>query len=115
MKKSNFNDKNISGFVHQFDQVIHDKVRLGILSFLAQSGGKSDFKSIKAAFLLTDGNCATHLRVLEEHGIIEVKKSFRGRKPHTSYLMTKAGKEKFVQYLDNLKGLLQQLEKGGLL
>lgn len=84
------------------DDVIHEKNRLLILSFLLKADELS-FNDLKELTGLTDGNLVSHLKILEEHKIIEVKKSFLGRKPRTTYKFTALGRKRFSDYLEALK------------
>ena len=73
--------------ITRLDRLIHDRVRLGILSALAASSEMS-FGDLKAALEVTDGNLSVHARKLEEAGYIVCRKSFTGRTPRTEYAMT---------------------------
>ncbi len=96
--------------VFNFDEVIHEKTRLMILGFLLKEGELS-FSDLKELLNLTDGNLTSHLKTLEINGIIEVKKTFIGRRPKTFYKLTKEGKERFINYLNNVKDFLNFLIK----
>ena len=92
------------------DDVIHEKNRLFILSFLLKADELS-FNDLKELTGLTDGNLVSHLKILEEHKIIEVKKSFLGRKPRTTYKFTALGRKRFSDYLEALKDFLNEISK----
>ena len=92
----------------ELDRVIHERVRLGILTFLARNG-ETDFGTLKKALDVTDGNLSRHLRVLEEEGIINVKKTFVERRPRTYYKLTEKGKERFQRYLQVLESILKSV------
>lgn len=66
-----------------------------------------DFNALKEYLDLTDGNLASHLKGLEKEEFIDVKKSFIGRKPNTTYFMTKAGKIAFDAHLKALEKLIK--------
>lgn len=66
-----------------------------------------DFATIKSLLKLTDGNIASHTRALEELGYIESEKRFIGRKPNTSYHVTRSGEVAFKEHLDALKQFIQ--------
>jgi DNA-binding PadR family transcriptional regulator len=66
-----------------------------------------DFNSLKEFLDVTDGNLASHLKALEREEFIGVNKSFVGRKPNTTYAMTKAGKKAFADHLKALEKLIQ--------
>ena len=97
---------NEDGFdIHEIDEVIHGRVRLGIMAYL--SGVEAaDFSELKARLQTTDGNLSVHLRKLEEAGFVSVTKSFQGRKPLTKAGLTAAGREAFVSYLEQISRLV---------
>lgn len=91
--------------IGRLDEVIHGRMRLGIMAFL--SGVESaDFNTLKARLQATDGNLSVHLRKLEDAGFVKVAKRFEGRKPLTEASMTPSGRDAFVAYLDALAGLV---------
>lgn len=97
--------------VTRLDRLIHDRVRLGILSALAASSEMS-FGDLKAALEVTDGNLSVHARKLEEAGYIVCRKSFTGRTPRTEYTMTSAGRRAFEKYLDHMDAIIEATRKG---
>ena len=68
--------------------------------------GQSDFNTLKTMLGVSDGNLASHIRALEELGYIETMKQFIGRKPNTSYTITKAGQKAFSAHIEALTALL---------
>jgi DNA-binding MarR family transcriptional regulator len=88
------------------DEVIHQKTRLAIMAHLA-AVGESDFLTLKKTFGLTDGNLSIHSAVLEEKGLIKIKKSFVGKKTRTMYRITPAGRKAFEEYLRELERVLR--------
>lgn len=96
----------MDGFdVEAIDEVIHGRVRLGIMAYL--SGAEAaDFNELKGRLKVTDGNLSVHLRKLEDAGYVSVEKTFVGRKPLTRAKLTEAGRSAFVAYLDALKKLV---------
>lgn len=91
--------------IGRIDEVIHGRIRLGIMAFLS-GADTADFATLKARLQTTDGNLSVHLRKLEEAGFVAVTKSFRGRKPLTEARLTEAGRAAFVAYLDAMADLL---------
>ena len=87
--------------VNELDDVIHGRMRLGIMAYLV-GAGSADFNTLKTRLQATDGNLSVHLRKLEEAGYVAVAKSFRDRKPLTEVSLTQAGRSAFVKYLDSL-------------
>jgi len=88
------------------DEVIHQKVRLGVMSTLV-ARGEADFRFLKETLNLTDGNLSIHLTKLEDAGYILVQKEFVRKKPHTTYSPTPVGKEAFKAYLAALEKIVK--------
>ncbi len=93
----------------QIDAVIHEPVRLAVVSALAVVPEMS-FAELKSALSLTDGNLSGHSRTLEDAGYIEIKKAFQGRRPLTTMRLTPKGRKAFQDYLATLRRVI---EKGG--
>ena len=87
--------------IGQIDEVIHGRVRLGVMAFLA-AGDSADFNTLKDKIGATDGTLSVHLRKLEEAGYIAIDKSFRNRRPLTTAKLTAEGRRAFKRYLDAL-------------
>ncbi len=88
------------------DDAFLQKARLGIMSTLLALG-EADFKLLKEALSLSDGNLSTHLAVLEERGYVDIRKEFVRRKPHTTYSPSAAGREAFRNYLQALERIIR--------
>ena len=96
----------MDGFdIDDLDEVIHGRVRLGIMAFLS-SAEAADFSTLKARLQLTDGNLSVHLRKLEEAGYVAIDKSFVGKKPLTTVSLTEPGRAAFIRYLDAMAKLV---------
>ena len=93
---------DISGLSKFFE----NRVRLGIMSILVVNDSY-DFISLKETLGVTDGNLASHIKALEENGLIKSNKQFIGRKPNTSYLVTESGKQKFSAHLKALEEIIK--------
>ena len=85
---------------------LDNRIRLGIMSILMVNDWVG-FKQFKEMLGLTDGNLASHLKVLENEKYVELKKEFVGRKPQTSYRATVAGRKAFEGHLQALEALLK--------
>ncbi|WP_094546344.1 winged helix-turn-helix domain-containing protein [Rubricoccus marinus] len=96
----------VASGVPDLDPVIHQRVRLGIVSALA-AGGATSFTDLKAVLELTDGNLSVHARKLEEAGYLRVTKSFVDRMPHTEFDLTDAGRAALASYLDQMEAVIQ--------
>ena len=70
-------------------------------------GDPKDFTTLRSLLSVTDGNLASHLKVLEEHRYVKVKKEFVDRKPQTSYTVTEAGRKAFLDHLEGLEKVLR--------
>lgn len=88
------------------DRLIHERIRLGILSALAATDALS-FNDLKKLLDTTDGNLSVHARKLEEANYIACTKSFEGRVPKTEYSITPAGRRAFERYLDHMEALIR--------
>ncbi len=88
------------------DRLIHERVRLGIVSALAVSDSLT-FNDLKAALKTSDGNLSVHARKLEEAQYISCTKSFAGRVPQTMYRLTAAGRRALERYLDHMEALIR--------
>jgi DNA-binding MarR family transcriptional regulator len=88
------------------DRVIHERLRLGIVSALASRESLS-FNDLKAALKTTDGNLSVHARRLEEAGYIECQKGYVGRVPRTTFRLTPAGRKALERYLAHMEALIQ--------
>lgn len=95
----------------EFDRLIHERVRLAIVSALAGADSLS-FNDIKRLLEITDGNLSVHARRLEEAGFITCEKSFIERVPHTEYRLTEAGRKALDDYLDHMESLIRRVRKG---
>lgn len=92
--------------IDALDDVIHQKVRLGVMSSLV-AAGEADFNFLKGALGVSDGNLSTHLSVLEERGYITARKEFVGKKPRTTYAPTDAGRKAFEAYVAALESFVR--------
>lgn len=97
---------NVSG---ELDKVIHERMRLGIISALA-ANEKLSFTELKNLLNTTDGNISVHARKLEEAGYLTCEKSFRGRTPLTEYAITKEGKKALERYLNHMEALIKAMK-----
>ena len=95
----------------ELDKVIHERLRLGIISSLA-ANDKLSFSELKALLNTSDGNISVHARKLEDAGYVTQEKSFRGRVPLTEYKITARGRKALVKYLDHMEALINAM-KGG--
>jgi DNA-binding HxlR family transcriptional regulator len=92
----------------QLDRLIHERLRLGILSALSVNQALT-FNELKRLLDTTDGNLSVHARKLEEAAYIACAKSFVGRMPRTEYRLTAAGRKALERYLDHMEALIQAM------
>ena len=90
------------------DRLIHERMRLGIVSALAANESLS-FNDLKRLLKTTDGNLSVHARKLEEAGYVACSKYFEGRLPKTVYRLTPRGREALERYLDHMEGLIRAM------
>lgn len=88
------------------DRLIHERLRLGIVSALAVNDTLS-FSELKQLMHTTDGNLSVHARKLEDAGYIRCVKTFEGRLPHTQYSLTPPGRTALARYLDHMEALIR--------
>ena len=88
------------------DRLIHERLRLGILSALAVNESLS-FHDLKKLMQTTDGNLSVHARKLEEAAYVTCRKSFEGRVPKTEYAITPVGRRALERYLDHMEALIR--------
>jgi DNA-binding MarR family transcriptional regulator len=98
---------NAGRFAYEgLDRVIHERARLSLLTSLAAHRQGLAFGDLKRLCDLTDGNLSRHLKILEEARLVEIAKSFRDNRPHTTVRLTAAGRKRFVEYLTVLESVV---------
>ena len=95
----------------ELDRLIHERLRLGIVSALAVNESLS-FNDLKRMLETTDGNLSVHARKLEDAGYVACTKSFEGRYPRTDYRLTAAGRNALERYLDHMEALIRVTREG---
>lgn len=96
-------------FAGDLDKVIHERMRLGIISALS-ANQKLSFTELKSLLNTTDGNISVHARKLEEAGYVSCEKSFNGRVPLTEYSVTRDGRAALKRYLDHMEALIKAMK-----
>jgi DNA-binding MarR family transcriptional regulator len=94
----------------KLDRLIHERLRLGILSALSVNESLT-FNELKKLLDTTDGNLSVHARKLEEAGYLSCTKSFEGRMPRSDYKLTAAGRRALERYLDHMEALIQAMRE----
>lgn len=94
--------------MHQLDRLIHERMRLGIVSALAVNESLT-FTDLRDMLSTTDGNVSVHARKLEEAGYVQCTKSFDGRLPRTVYKLTGAGRKALSRYLEHMEALIHTM------
>ena len=95
----------------ELDRLIHERVRLAIVSALAVNESLT-FNELKHLLGTTDGNLSVHARKLEEAGYLRCDKSFEGRMPRTEFRLTRTGREALERYLSHMEGLIRSTRAG---
>lgn len=96
----------------ELDRLIHERVRLAIVSALAVNESLT-FNELKHLLGTSDGNLSVHARRLEEARYVECDKSFEGRMPRTEYRLTPQGREALEEYLAHMESLIRSTRSGG--
>jgi len=94
----------------EFDRLVYERVRLGIMSVLAVNPALS-FSELKALLQTSDGNLSVHARKLENAGYIACKKTFEGRVPRSEYRLTSKGREALQRYLGHMEALINAVRE----
>jgi DNA-binding PadR family transcriptional regulator len=92
----------------ELDRLIHERIRLGMVSALAVNESLS-FNELKKLLKTTDGNLSVHARRLEEAQYVVCEKYFEGRLPKTVYRLTSTGQRALQRYLDHMEALIQSM------
>lgn len=95
----------------QLNRLIHERLRLGIVSALAVNESLS-FNDLKRLMQTTDGNLSVHARKLEDAHYIHCSKSFEGRVPRTEYRLTAIGRRALERYLNHMEALIHATREG---
>jgi DNA-binding HxlR family transcriptional regulator len=98
--------KAVDAIPAALDRLIHERLRLGIVSALAVNDVLS-FNELKTLMHTTDGNLSVHARKLEDARYITCTKTFEGRVPHTQYALTATGRSALARYLDHMEALIR--------
>ena len=104
-------EKAVENVSNELDKIIHERMRLGIISALAANDALS-FTDLKNLLNTTDGNISVHARKLEEAGYLTCEKSFKDRVPLTEYRITNDGRAALNRYLNHMEALINAM-KGG--
>jgi DNA-binding HxlR family transcriptional regulator len=92
------------------DRLIHERIRLGIISALAANEALT-FNDLKKALKTTDGNLSVHARKLEDANYVSCSKTFEGRLPRTEYRLTALGRKALERYLDHMEALIRSMRE----
>src|ERR1700757_4584654 len=95
--------------VNSLNDVVHQRVRLGILT-VAHQARRVEFGFLRTALGLTAGNLSQHLAVLEKAGLVEIEKGYEGKRARTWLSLTPAGERALRDEVTQLKRLIQQIE-----
>ena len=95
---------------HELDRLIHERLRLGIVSALAVNDSLT-FTDLREMLSTSDGNLSVHARKLEEAGYVECTKGFEGRTPRTEYRLTGVGRKALRRYLDHMEALIESMRR----
>jgi DNA-binding HxlR family transcriptional regulator len=96
--------------MHELDRLIHERLRLGIISALAVNESLT-FNELKHMVKTSDGNLSVHARKLEDAGYVNCSKTFEGRTPKTEYSLTSAGRRALERYLNHMEAVIGQMRR----
>jgi DNA-binding MarR family transcriptional regulator len=96
--------------VNGLDDIVHQRVRLGILT-IAHEARRVEFGFLRDALELTAGNLGQHLSVLEKAGLTDIEKGYEGKRPRTWVTLTPAGEKALRDEIAHLKRLIQNVEQ----
>ena len=102
-------DPGPSDSTQGIDDVVHQRVRLGILTVVHEAR-RVDFNYLRETLDLSGGNLSQHLRVLEEAGLVEIDKVIDGRRPRTWISITRRGRRALLQEVESLKAIVRRVE-----
>lgn len=91
------------------DRLIHERLRLGIISALA-ANDRLTFSELKRLLQTTDGNLSVHARKLEEASYVACEKTFAGRVPQTVYRLTASGRRALDKYLVHMEAIIRAMK-----
>jgi len=97
---------------NELDDVVHQRVRLGLLAVLVEAR-RADFTYLRDSLELTDGNLSRHLQVLEGARYVKITKTFEGKRPRTWVAATKQGRTAFAAEVGALRALLDRVDGTG--
>ncbi len=92
--------------IENLSKLFDSRIRLGIMSALMVNA-EVNFNELKELLQITDGNLASHIKALEEHGAIKVHKGFIGRKTNTVYSVTRSGEKAFRAHIEALEKMIR--------
>ena len=104
-------DPNTENLYSALEPIFHEPNRLAIVSALGGAPDGLTFNELKTQFNLTDGNLSRHLKALEEARAIVIDKAFVGTRPRTTVVLSEAGRESFIAYLQALEEVLHKASR----
>lgn len=109
LKETRAVEKAAETVSNELDKLIHERMRLGIISALAANTSLT-FNDLKNLLQTTDGNISVHARKLEDAGYLICEKSFEGRVPKTEYRITDEGRKALEKYLNHMEALIKAMK-----
>lgn len=109
LKETKAVEKAAETVSNELDKLIHERMRLGIISALAANTSLT-FNDLKNLLQTTDGNISVHARKLEDAGYLICEKSFEGRVPKTEYKITNEGRKALEKYLNHMEALIKAMK-----
>ena len=109
-KEMNYREAETRTTPAELDRLIHERIRLGIVSALAANESLT-FNELKRLLKTSDGNLSVHARKLEEARYVTCTKSFQGRMPRTEYRLSAAGRRALEKYLSHMEALIHAMRE----
>ncbi len=85
---------------------LSNATRLGIMLYLLPRR-KALFADLQRVLGLTPGNLDSHIKTLERHGYVEIRKVIRDR-PRTAVYITELGERETWKYVEKLRRALEE-------
>lgn len=91
----------------RLNDVVHSPVRFTIMAALS-TVDDATYQILKEELEVSYALLSKHAAILEEHGYLEVRKSFLAKKPQTVFRLTRAGRNAYKDHVS----ALQEIQRG---
>lgn len=87
---------------HHLTELLSHPVRFSLVAAL-NATDQSDFASLRDALQVSDSVLSRQASMLEEAGLVGVKKGYVGKRPRTWLSLTKQGRQAWEEHLEALR------------